>query len=252
MKPLPRLDVAIVSLAAAMVVALGVMAYAVLVLRPSDSPTSLVLATTTATPGAPTQTQLPLGPTAVPWVDSTEGPTPTPSPPPSYSYPDVRPCVAADLAGSRGEGQGINAGEAEAGIVFTNVSSTVCKLEGVPTIQFVGQDGATELASWRKLPCLPVSSGCESLTALLETDHGQTPAPNYFVRPSQTSVLVTYSTGSFDAPSSTPCPNMAKAILITLPDGGGSLNLPLMFGTPADFQPLVSFNPLQRLRPRAV
>jgi hypothetical protein len=249
MKPLLRVDLAVVVLAAAMVVALGVVAYAVLVLRPGDSTVVLVV----ATPSGPTATQLPLGPTPVPWVDSTEGPTPTPSllsPPPSY--PDVRPCVAADLAGSKGEGQGLTGGEAEAGIVFTNTSPSACKLEGVPTIQFVDEDGTTEQASWREFACQPRIWPCQATTAVLEPDHGQTPAPNYFVKPSQTSVYVTYSTGSFDASSSTSCPNMAKAILITLPDGGGSLNLPLTFGNPCRIPTVGQFNPLQRLRPRAV
>jgi hypothetical protein len=136
-------------------------------------------------------------------------------------------------------------------LLFTNVSSTACRLNGVPTIQFVDDNGETEASTWLQQQCLPVSSGCESLSAVLEPDQGQTPVPGYGVGPSQASVYVIFASGPPPEgdPSATPCPKSVEALLVTLPNNGGQLTVPMQWSDPCFLPSVGQFNPAPTVSP---
>ncbi|MEO8457679.1 MAG: LuxR C-terminal-related transcriptional regulator [Chloroflexota bacterium] len=246
------LKLALAATAMALLASVAVLAWAVTATG-SDETKPLVLATSTTTPTAtakpePTPTHLPPGPTDVPWIDATPGPTPTEVPPPSR--PDVRPCTAGDVVGSLGGGQGIHASQASQLLVFTNVSTTACKLEGLPTIQFLDQDGAPDSDEWHSMSCTAFGP-CGSVAAILEPNAGQTPRSNYSLALNQATVFVIYDSdpGQFAEPRWTPCPRTASAIKVTF-SGSESVVIPQVFGSPAGHLALASSSQCRpQLRP---
>lgn len=86
-----------------------------------------------ATAGAPSQASSASAPTGgvVPWVDRPAVPYAEPKVP---SHPaDARPCAAADLSASPGQG-GVGLGNTNQPIDLTNRSATPCLLAGYPTL----------------------------------------------------------------------------------------------------------------------
>ena len=220
MNPLPRLDVAIVALITTMVVALGVIAYAVLVLRPSDSQTALVLATSTATPS---------GPTAIPWVDSTIGPSPVASPHQQILLPSptqdpaklaVRPCRAEDLAvGTDSDGS------ARGDIVylaFANVATDPCRLGGTPDVVALDASGSPVPGG-----TVPGNCGAYGCTIGVLSPTAKPVGGKVTFKVGEARVELHWSFPFPPVPSASPCSTNAATARIALPDGGGDLSVPI-------------------------
>jgi DNA-binding CsgD family transcriptional regulator len=220
-----------VALVLAAIAGLAILAWGVLLTTGDESPSVVSQPLTSPTSYSATP---------VPWVDSTPGPTASPSPFPS---PDpaglaVRPCRAEDLRAEPNGGNGAGGWEFMY-IAFTNISSEPCRLEGVPSMQFLGADGQGLPTVWREDPCLP-NVDCPRVVAVLQPDTGQTPVPNYWVGPSQAGLALRFWGRPWELPSFTPCPYMATDVAFDLPESGGRVVMSLSGSTDACISPGVS------------
>jgi hypothetical protein len=156
-----------------------------------------------------TSSSTPNGPTPVPWVDSTAGPTLSPSPYPTSDPADldVRACQGGDLTAEIAHTNGA-AGNNIAYWQFTNGSATACHLQGVPDLTFLDSGDA--------LPAVVGKDPC-----LWEPDVQCAATISVLLAPGATAELTT-TTPNMPAT----CATTTATLVFGLPDGGGDVPVP--------------------------
>lgn len=154
-------------------------------------------------------------PAVIPWIATVAGPPPTPSPRPTPTPLAMRFCVAADLALRAGRA-GAAAGTGYTTLVFTNRSTTECQVQGVPLVQLLDSVGRPLAASQDSVP--GGDGGPVELLPGVTDGGGITPAV-----PGQAQLSVGIATVLCLARPGT-------ALAVGLPNGGGRLTTPWIFG----------------------
>lgn len=137
----------------------------------------------------------------------------------------LRPCLASDLLAATGRASAATGGQLYNSIVFSNHSSTPCRLDGTPRLQLVTASGST-LA-------LPQSNGptpwAPNAPGVVVMDAGApVPAPTAGQENPTGQASVTFI--MYDCPG--PAPALSR-IVVALPNGRGSISVPA--GAGAEF-----------------
>ncbi len=182
------------------------------------------------------ETNTPAGPPAVPWVDSTEGPTLSPSPYPTANPADldVRACQGGDLTAEITHANGA-AGNNIAYWTFTNASTTACYLEGVPDIRLLDSAGNVLPAVIAKVPCF-MQSDVECAATIVAV-----------LPPGGTAGLTTTT------PNAPPvCPTTSASLAFGLPEGGGDVSVSYVGGDSCMHMGVGRFEPIVVVTPTPI
>jgi hypothetical protein len=166
--------------------------------------------------------------TADAWKTATLPPPPilpTSTPPPTLpapltAGPEIRRCDASDVAAVAIPDENLETMHDGLAIILGNRSSTPCRLNHVPDIQFLDSNGAVLPVEVRQSPLCSDDGGFPCVFSLPLLALPNSPAGTGGARPGQVRLLIEWLSGPCSPPAT-----LATAVRLWLPEGGGAITL---------------------------